>query len=319
MRHEAMVVRAMWTTMRPYLLFVSAITGVVGMSATKTISPAPLIITFVASFFAYGFGQALTDCFQTDTDAISAPYRPLAAGLVSRNSILVMSLVGMSLCAVGFAVGNPWNFALGTLAAIGLATYTPFKRRWWGGPWYNSWIVVLLCVMGYLAANEHPNVPIPQYFLPLLGMVFFGYANFVLAGYFKDIDADAATGYNTLPVVFGRRLSAIASDGLAIAFVVAATWTMAIALQGLNPRPGHALGLIFAMPALWHILIGQLQLHRNSIDAEAYRPIAHVVQSYVLLLSAVATVLRPEWFGLLVVHYAAFHMVLRWRPEVTQI
>ena len=36
--------------------------------------------------------------------------------------------------------------------------------------------------------------------------VFFGYANFVLAGYFKDVDADRATGYHTLPVVFGGLL-----------------------------------------------------------------------------------------------------------------
>ena len=45
-----------------------------------------------------------------------------------------------------------------------------------------------------------------------LSAVFWGYANFVLVGYFKDVEADRATGYNTFLVVFGRRLSSIASN-----------------------------------------------------------------------------------------------------------
>ncbi len=319
MKNEAVLVRAMWTTMRPYLLFVSAITGVAGMAATTTVSLAPLLTTFIAAFFAYGFGQALTDCFQTDTDAISAPYRPLTTGLVSRKSIFLMSLTGLTLCAVTFAARNPWNLALGAAAALGLATYTPFKRKWWGGPWYNGWIVVVLCVMSYLATRDRAEMSLPPFFLPLLGTVFFGYANFVLAGYFKDIEADSATGYSTLPVVFGRRVAAYASDGLAVAFCAAAAWT-AVQVLGIYPsRPGHLLALLFCIPALCHILVGQIQLHRNNRDSDAYRPIIHVVQSYILLLSAVATLLRPEWTALLVVHYGAFLQVLERRPEVSQI
>jgi len=319
MKPDATILRAMWTTMRPYLLFVSAITGIAGMAATTTVNPLPLITTFVAAFFAYGFGQALTDCFQTDTDAISAPYRPLAAGVVSRKSILFMSLTGMTLCAAAFAVRNPWNIALGAGAAIGLATYTPFKRRWWGGPWYNAWIVVVLCAMSFFAVRQGSQTTIPGWFLPLLGTVFFGYANFVLAGYFKDIAADSATGYETLPVVFGRRIASYASDGLAIAFILAAAWTVERAAE-VNPfRPGHLLALLFAVPGLVNVIVGQILLHRNQTDELAYKPIALVVKAYVLLLSAIATFLRPEWTPLLVVHYGVFLEVLDRRPEVTQI
>ncbi len=319
MKNEVVLLRAMWTTMRPYLLFVSAITGVAGMAATGTVSPLPLVMTFIAAFFAYGFGQALTDCFQTDTDALSAPYRPLAAGLVSRRPIFLMSLGGLTLCSATFAAGNPWNIALGAIAALGLSTYTPFKRKWWGGPWYNAWIVVVLCAMSYFAVRKDAASGLPLFFLPLLGTVFFGYANFVLAGYFKDIKADSATGYNTLPVVFGRRVAAFASDGLALAFCAAATWT---AVQGLSvypPRPGHLLALLFGIPAFYHIVAGQVQLHFNQQDADAYRPIIHVVQSYILVLSAVSAFLRPEWTALLIVHYGVFLQVLRRRPEVSQI
>ena len=54
-------------TMRPYLLFVSGITGIVGMSLGPDIISIKIILVFLASFLSYGFGQALTDCFQMDT------------------------------------------------------------------------------------------------------------------------------------------------------------------------------------------------------------------------------------------------------------
>lgn len=313
------VLRAMWTTMRPYLLFVSAITGIAGMAMTTTITPVILLAVFVASFFAYGFGQALTDCFQTDTDAISAPYRPLVAGTVSRMPILVMSVSGLLLCVLVFAVANSWNVALGALGGFGLATYTPFKRRWWGGPWYNAWIVAVLCFMAYLAASAGTPWRLPAPFFPMLGCVFFGYANFVLSGYFKDIDADARTGYNTLPVVFGRRVASYASDGFALSFVIVAGWTATAALSASPFRPGNLLALVFALPGLYHILVGQVLLHRNRTDQDAFRPIQHVLQSYVLVLSALAVLLRPEWFIILVLHYMFFTIVLAGRPEAEQI
>ena len=319
MSSAAYVFSAMWTTMRPYLLFVSAITGIAGMSLTTTVSPLLLIFVFVASFFAYGFGQALTDCFQTDTDAISAPYRPLVSGAVSRRPILLMSITGLCLCAGVFAYREPWNLALGALAGIGLTTYTPLKRRWWGGPWYNAWIVVVLCFMAFLAATSNHESQLPASFLPMLTTVFFGYANFVLSGYFKDVEADSKTGYETLPVVFGRSVAAFASDVLAIGFLVAASWTAATALHVGPLRSSHLRSLLFGIPGVFHILAGQLQLHRNRCDAEAFRPILHVVRSYLLILSALAVLLRPDWIVFLTFHYCAFSIVLARRPEVTQI
>jgi len=75
--------KAMVITMRPYLLFLSGITGIAGVAAVPGAPTPTVLLVFVASFLSYGFGQALTDCFQTDTDALSAPYRPLVRGTVS--------------------------------------------------------------------------------------------------------------------------------------------------------------------------------------------------------------------------------------------
>jgi 4-hydroxybenzoate polyprenyltransferase len=311
--------RAMWVTMRPYLLFVSGITGIAGMALSPTTSAFPIISVFIASFFAYGFGQALTDCFQTDTDAISAPFRPLVAGKVSRKAILGLSIAGLTCCVIIFALRNPWNLAVGITSAAGLATYTTFKRRWWGGPWYNAWIVTALCVMGFLGASGKTPTAFPAPFLPMLAAVFFGYANFVLSGYFKDIDADAATGYFTFPVMFGRKAAAIASDVLALLFLASSTWAAIIVLGSQQVGPGHLSALLFAVPGVAYLVIAQIQLHRNRTDIEAYAPILRVVNAYILLLSALSTLLRPDWTLFLAVHYTLYVFVLSRRPEVSQI
>jgi len=311
--------KAMIITMRPYLLFLSGITGIAGISAATGSSWITVLLVAVASFLSYGFGQALTDCFQTDTDAISAPYRPLVRGTVSKRSIFIASIAGLTFCCAVFAAGSIANLILGGVAVAGLATYTWFKRRWWGGPWYNAWIVVVLCVMAYLAGTGSGINVIPSSMLPLLALVFFGYANFVLSGYFKDIDADRQTGYNTFPVVFGRAAASVGSDLLA----AGATCALIVLLAnrwdaGLTPV-GIAGSMVFAVWGAVHTLRGQMLLHRNRVDAEAHVPIRHVVQSYMLYLSAAAAAYQPAWILPLAIFYAAFLVVLTHRTERSQI
>src|SRR5687767_4482618 len=75
--------------MRPYLLFISGIAGISGISmhANPAAAGWKVFAAAIVFFFGYGFGQALTDCFQTDTDKLSAPYRPLSKEIISiRNT-----------------------------------------------------------------------------------------------------------------------------------------------------------------------------------------------------------------------------------------
>jgi 4-hydroxybenzoate polyprenyltransferase len=205
-----MFIKAFIVTMRPYLLFVSGITGITGLSFTENLNSPNVLIIFSAAFLSYGFGQVLTDCFQIDTDSISSPYRPLTQNIVSRNQFLVMSILGLFFCIAIFSFYNPINFLLGLFSGIGLYTYTFFKRRWWGGPFYNSWIVAVLFIICLLCGEQSELLIEPKIIYTLL-IVFFGYANFVIAGYFKDTEADRMTHYNTILVVYGRKLSSIVS------------------------------------------------------------------------------------------------------------
>jgi geranylgeranylglycerol-phosphate geranylgeranyltransferase len=312
--------KAFWTTMRPYLTFVSGVAGLVGLAFIPEISYARAISAFIPLFLSYGLGQALTDCFQIDTDAISSPYRPLVRGVISRRQVLVVSLTGLLLGILILGYLNPAILVFGILAVAGLLTYTIFKRTWWGGPPWNSWIVALLPIMGRLVDRGHHYNEVfnsgdsrSLAFLFAVLAVFFGYANFVVIGYFKDISADRATGYRTFPVVFGWRPNAMYSDLLALA---AAAFTGA---SILSVGHLHIFGVVIFVFALGLNAYAQILIHRTRDERKAHGPIAHVVRCFVLYSSSIVVTLKIHWIVFVVVFYLLFEFTLKMRPEERQV
>jgi 4-hydroxybenzoate polyprenyltransferase len=307
--------RAYLVTMRPYLLFVSGISGLTGMALSNNNDILKLSLIFIAAFLSYGFGQALTDCFQVDTDSISSPYRPLTQGKINKTQVMSISFTGLIICVAIFSFYNSYNLLLGIISGSGLVTYTIFKRKWWGGPFYNSWIVAVLFLIAYYGASGVMTLNFSFIFILTISTVFWGYANFVLSGYFKDISADAATGYDTLPVHFGRRVSAIVSDSFAI---LSAVSSGAIILSKTsNKIPWTA--ILFYCAGIALSLISQFKLHKVRTDEEAHPAISLTVHSYILLLSSVAVMNRPSWGILLAFYYLLFNIVMQLRPSKYQV
>jgi len=307
-------------TMRPYLMFVSGVTGIAGMSFAAEMDIVKAMLIFLASFLSYGFGQALTDCFQIDTDSISSPYRPLTQGIVNRNYFLIISCLGLLFCITILTYFNPLNILLGALSGIGLVTYTHFKRKWWAGPFYNSWIVLVLFMMAYLAGVGKASLDFSNsIFIAAIVTVFFGYANFVLTGYFKDIEADRTTSYNTLPVVFGRKISSIVSD--AFGFIVSASVFVLIIILAFDSFPFQTIikALVFIYTGIGVSVFTQMNLHSVKSDAEAHKAIAPCVHSYILLLSGIAILNNPDWFIYLLMFYILYIITLKLRPARNQI
>ena len=309
-------IAAYWVTLRPYLLFVSGAAGLVGLALPADIESSAFAAAFVAFFLCYGLGQALTDAFQTDTDALSSPYRPLIRGQISRAQVLRVSLGGLALCALVFACCNLWTVVPSVLGVLGLASYSAMKRRWWAGPLWNSWIVALLPLIGLLCggaplarALDHPLLP------RVMVSVGLSYATFVLLGYLKDVEADRATGYETLPVRFGRRATCAASA------------------LCLAPALGCAPGLLVGRPAgaaawagltLWAagallLLAAHLRALRVKRDDQAHPAIALGVRGFVALQLGQAVVLRPGLWALALLLALAFEQTLRRRPCREQI
>lgn len=306
-------------TMRPYLLFVSGITGIAGLSFVTNLPILPMIILSVIFFLSYGFGQALTDCFQTDTDRLSSPYRPLSQGKVRRRDILIVTLTGLLLSGTILTLFSPINLILSLIAIMGLATYTYFKRRWWGGPFYNAWIVALSCLIAYIAGSGvmDSKLLLSPELLSTLAAVLFGYANFVLTGYYKDISADRATGYNTLPVVFGLKISALVSDIFASLTLIACGTAVFLSLSEVNIINWYSI-ILFGM-GFGASLLAQVNLHKVRSESESHRAIVPVVHAYLLLLSAIAVAQKPFWVIPITIFYFGFVLMMMIRPMKQQI
>jgi 4-hydroxybenzoate polyprenyltransferase len=237
-------------------------------------------------------------------------------GVVCARDVLAVSLIGLSGCAAVLVAFHPATLVPAALTVLGLATYTWFKRRWWGGPWYNAWIVALVVLLGYQAGSGAANaaVTVTPSLIGIMVASFAAYANFVLTGYYKDIEADRATGYRTLPVVFERGPSAWVSDALAV-----------LALLGAAIVMWHAslIGLLAALPLLAGAaaaaVAAQMRLHGVTTDAAAHRAIAPVVHGYILLVTGLAAAQRPMLLPGLALFYLSFVAVLSRRPMAAQI
>lgn len=312
--------KAFWITMRPYLIFVSGSAGLVGLSFIENPETCRTILAFIPLFLSYGLGQALTDCFQMDTDALSSPYRPLIQGVISRKQVLIVSLLGLGagVCVLGYL--NHVILFFGILAVVGLLTYTFLKRTWWGGPPWNSWIVALLPIMGRLVDQTYLPINFIRLenayslsFLFAVLAVFFGYANFVIMGYFKDISADRKTGYCTFPVKFGWKPAAIYSD---VTGVLAALFTgFALLMIG----DFCVLGLCVFTLGLSINIYAQIKIHLTRDESQTHAPIANVVRAFILYCGAIIMTMKEVWAIPFVVFYVLFELNLKFRPEKTQV
>jgi 4-hydroxybenzoate polyprenyltransferase len=297
-------------------MFVSGITGLAGLAFAPVLPVSKTILLFVIFFLSYGFGQALTDCFQIDTDSLSSPYRPLTQGLIRKQDVLLVSLTGLGLSGLILTWAAWINLPLALLAVFGLATYTYFKRRWWAGPFYNAWIVLSLaliaCTAGY-GRWPFEVIKAPDVFLIGI-MIFFGYANFVLVGYFKDVSADRQTGYFTQPVVFGFKIAALISDGFACC-----TLGAYLLFTCLNFKLMSWPAILFGVAGCILLIYSQIQVHLVRSETESYRAVVPVVHTYLLILSSVILTQKPSWGLALLFFYAGFVLTMKFRPERNQI
>jgi 4-hydroxybenzoate polyprenyltransferase len=311
--------KSFWLTMRPYLIFVSGAAGLVGLAFIESQNAARTLLAFFPLFISYGLGQALTDCFQTDTDAISSPYRPLVQGVISKKQVLGTSLAGLVLGILLLTYLNPLILILGIIAVLGLLGYTFFKKKWWAGPFWNSWIVALLPIIGKMTGKEdHVAYVSPMAVYPSLAFIFavaailFGYGNFVVMGYLKDVTADRETEYLTFPVVFGWKATAIYSDILAITAAV-------LTASALYKAHTNIFGVSIFLVAIAVNAFAQIKIHLTREESKANGPIANLVRAFILYALAIVVTLKPEWLFFMAIFYLIFEIALKYRPEKTQV
>jgi 4-hydroxybenzoate polyprenyltransferase len=300
--------------MRPYLFFVSGIAGLSGIALANP-SDFPVwksLCLYIPFYLGYGFGQALTDCFQTDTDKISAPYRPLSKGLISVQSVFWTSLTGLLVIGIILLSFHYKSFILSLIAVFGLATYTYVKKNIsLGGPFYNAWIMAILPLMGYYAAIEYDDAINLKNILIPVTITFFTYANFVLIGYLKDMEADSATGYKTFPVIYGWKKTVLLGDVFGVIAMII-FWTSGITATA---------SIIFGLAGSLVLVYGQMKAHfsLNKDEKDAMIPIIATVRTLILILSAYILNLEPDWVKQMILLYIIFEVTLYFRPSKYQI
>lgn len=307
-----------WTTMRPYLLFVTGAAALPGLALQRAELGTAQVATFVALFFSYGLGQALTDLTQLDTDRLSAPYRPLVRGTLARGTALALTVAGLVAVGATLALLNPWTMVPVGLAMFGLATYTWFKRRYWGGPFWNAWIVALVPLIAVMAGGRSAGAALGDpLVIPTIVSVFAGYAVFVVLGYLKDVDADRATGYDTIPVRFGREVAVFSSALLALVAV------LATAIAVVRAKPTLEWGTVAAgalvVTGLAALARAHLRCRHARSDREAHPGIADSVRAFVMTHAGLSALLRPELLVVALVLVGVFELALARRPEESQI
>lgn len=293
-------------------MFVSGAAALVGLALGHA-PIAHVVPAFVVLFLSYGLGQALTDVFQTDTDALSAPERPLVQGKIDKRTVLIASLGGLTACATVIVWLSPAAALPAAIAILMLATYTPMKRRWWAGPPWNSAVVALLPLMGRMAAGTGlahalADGPIRAAMVSSFGT----YAVFVLLGYLKDVEADRATHYNTVAVRFGRRVTVVGSAAFATLGLAASVW---LVQPSLTVSAGTALwsfGVVLLIGA--HVLAW-----RSTTDYDAWPGIQASVHGFVALHLGEAALIKPRWTLVAWILFGASIVAMFQRPVRRQV
>lgn len=301
--------------MRPYLFFISGIAGLTGMVLCSQFQIDSLysIFAFLAFFFSYGFGQALTDCYQTDTDKISSPYRPLCQGLLTIRQVKIVSGGGLILVTL-ILIYHSWiNLMLCLLSVLGLWSYTYFKKNYWfAGPFYNAWIVALLVLMGFVATSgsvlvQHLDISVFKAMI----ITFFSYTNFVLVGYLKDISADKKTNYHTFPVIFGWTKTVFAAD--VIYLIMGFFYFLVFQHNGVS----YFLGAASLLVGFSGMIYAHVTRQKNESNA-AY-PIISTVRSFLIVHFGLICAHNPGMWIFCLFFYVFFELIIYFRPVRMQI
>ncbi len=152
-----------------------------------------------------------------------------------------------------------------------------------------------------------------------LHAAFFGYANFVLVGYFKDVEADRLTGYNTLPVVYGRRVASVVSNifGLLTITFTILVFTNSFLWQDIIEKNLYAVAILVI--GIIVMILCQMFVHLIKNDNESSKAISLSVHAYIILLSSIALLNKPDWILPFVIFYLLFNLAMILRPEKKQI
>jgi geranylgeranylglycerol-phosphate geranylgeranyltransferase len=169
-------------------------------NAAGSIVPGPVVLAALSYFCVSSAGFAINDYYDFDIDLINKPYRPIPAGLISRQVALGLFALAMAGSIVLALMVNR-SFAIVTITnSIMVSAYSAFlKRR--GGLLANVIMgiyVALLVLSGELALGS----PSSEIIVVCVSLSVYMIGNQIVMCV-EDLKGDAAQGARTLPITIG--------------------------------------------------------------------------------------------------------------------
>lgn len=175
-----------------------------------------VLLAAVVVFIVTGAGNSINDYFDHKIDAINKPERPIPSGRIALKTALIYSL---SLFILGIIIAFAVNWILGIIALLSslLMIYyaRDLKTKCLIGNMTISFLTGLCFVFGGIAVGQ------------ILISIYLGiYAFFMtmareIVKDMEDLEGDKKEGATTLPIVYGKKISAI----IAASFMLTASLT----------------------------------------------------------------------------------------------
>ena len=184
----------------PFTAGVCVILGEI-LALGKIPTTTEIVLGFLSIFFISATALILNDYFDLETDKINAPERPLPAGLVTEQDVVLLSI---AVTMLGFITG--YLISLEALLAVILVWTAGFLYNWrfkkagFIGNLMVSFSVGMTFVFGGIAV-DNPFEKIVWFFAIIVMLIDLGEE---IAADAMDIEGDRQAGSHSLALVLGR-------------------------------------------------------------------------------------------------------------------
>jgi len=261
---------------RPVNAVVAGLAAILGYGIAAGNLVTGTILLFSAVFLITAGGNSINDYFDADIDRINRPDRPIPSGDVLPGMAWNISFALFS-CGILIAVfTNPVCFGIAVFNTLLLVLYAArLKRTFVAGNLAVSYLSASIFLFGGAYLGNEGIIRI----LPVVLVTFFAMLSREILKTAEDVEGDAASGADTVPVRYGVRSAVLLSAVFALCAVA---------------------GSIY--PVLWwgNWYLGGILIVDSVIIFAAVRPVS-CTDSRCIRESGATTLLKAGMFGSLVV------------------
>ncbi len=198
-------IRAFFILTRPLNVLIGGLSILVGSFIAGSLSPLTnVLLAIISGSLIAAAANSINDFYDVNIDRINKPYRPLAAGLLTRSEAFIFS---MMLFFTGALLGSFINARAGVIALFAcflLYFYSArLKRTVLWGNLTVSLMTAFAFIYGAVAVDLLDKAMIPA------GFAFLFHFGREIIKDVEDHKGDSADNARTLPTIYGKKMSFI--------------------------------------------------------------------------------------------------------------